>query len=69
MTIEIEKAQPAKLRSLGLDEKWLQERISDDPSLLGLGNLEIVGREHAQPMGGRIDFLMRDEEEEIFYEV
>jgi hypothetical protein len=69
MTIEIEKAQPVKLRSIGLDEKWLQERISDDPSLLGLGNLEIVGREHAQPMGGRIDFLMRDEEEEIFYEV
>jgi hypothetical protein len=41
----------------------------DDPGLLGLGELEIAGREHRQPIGGRIDFLMRDTEAETFYEV
>ncbi len=69
MVLEIEKIVPVELRSLGLDEKWLQDRISADPSLLGLGELEIAGREHRQPVGGRIDFLMRDAEAETYYEV
>jgi hypothetical protein len=34
-----------------------------------LGDLEIAGREHHQPIGGRIDFLMRDAEEQTYYEV
>ncbi len=69
MALELEKATSIGLRSLGLDEAWLQQRISDDPSLLGLGELEIAGREHHQPLGGRIDFLMRDTDEETYYEV
>lgn len=66
---ELRKAQAVDLRSLGLDERWLQARITDDPTLLGLGELEIAGREHRQPVGGRIDFLMRDVEGETYYEV
>lgn len=69
MPIEFQKSLPTDLRSLGLDEKWLQDRIADDPSILGLGELEIAGREHRQPIGGRIDFLMRDAEAETFYEI
>lgn len=69
MPVELEKAAPVELRSLGLDERWLQDQINADPSLLGLGDLEIAGREHRQPLGGRIDFLMRDEEADTFYEV
>ena len=69
MTIELRKATAIPLRQLGLNESWLQARIIDDPSLLGLGELEIAAREHHQPLGGRIDFLMRDNEEEIYYEV
>jgi len=69
MAVVLEKAVPVALRSLGLDEKWLQDQIAADPALLGLGDLEIAGREHRQPVGGRIDFLMRDEEAETFYEV
>jgi hypothetical protein len=66
----LEKATPVPLRTLGLDERWLQDRISSDPTILGLGdNLEIAGREHHQPIGGRIDFLMRDAQEQIYYEV
>jgi hypothetical protein len=69
MSLEMRKVTPVELRSLGLDEKWLQEQIKEDPSLLGLGELEIAGREHRQPAGGRIDFLMRDVEAETYYEV
>jgi len=66
---ELRKAHAVDLRSLGLDEKWLQAQITDDPTILGLGDLEIAGREHRQPVGGRIDFLMRDVEGETYYEV
>jgi hypothetical protein len=69
MSLELKKAAPVALRSLELDEKWLQDRITDDPTLLGLGELEIAGREHRQPVGGRIDFLMLDAEAETYYEV
>jgi hypothetical protein len=69
MFLELKKITPVELRSVGLDEKWLQDRIRDDTGLLGLGDLEIVGREHRQPYGGRIDFLMHHAETETFYEV
>jgi hypothetical protein len=69
MPPELKKILPVELRSLGLDEKWLQTQISDDPGILGLGELEIAGREHRQPVGGRIDFLLRDAEAETYYEV
>jgi len=65
----VKKIARVELRSTGLDEKWLQERIQEDPTVLGLGELEIAGREHRQPIGGRIDFLMRDAEGEMYYEV
>ena len=69
MSLELKKIAAVELRTAGLDEKWLQDRIKDDPALLGLGDLEIAGREHRQPIGGRIDFLMRDPETETYYEV
>jgi hypothetical protein len=69
MAVELSRAEPVLLRSLGVDEKWLQEQITRDPTLLGLGELEIAAREHRQPLGGRIDFLMRDTEATTYYEV
>jgi len=69
MTVGLIKALPVTLRSVGLDEKWLQHQIQTDPSLLGLGELEVAGREHRQPVGGRIDFLMRKVEVDTYYEV
>jgi hypothetical protein len=69
MPVELKKILPVTLRSVGLDEKWLQTQIENDPTVLGLGNLEIAGREHRQPFGGRIDFLMRDTASETYYEV
>jgi len=69
MTIELRKVKPARLKTLGLDEKWLKDRIEEDPSLLGLGDLQILQREKQQPTGGRIDFLMVEPEERIRYEI
>jgi len=71
MTLNYLKTEPARLRDLDLDEKWLQKRIEDDPSILGLGaDLAVIAREHSQPSGGRIDFLMYDPAEDgVRYEI
>ena len=69
MALELRKATPCRLRSLNLDERWLQDRIAEDPSLLGLGELQIFRRERIQPSGGRIDFLMSDPETDTRYEI
>jgi len=69
MALELRKATPCRLRSLDLDERWLQDRIAEDPSLLGLGELQIFRRERLQASGGRIDFLMSDPDTETRYEV
>jgi hypothetical protein len=69
MTLEFRKAKPARLTTLGLNERWLQDRIEEDPSLLGLGDLQIFQREKLQPTGGRIDFVMIEPEERIRYEI
>jgi len=50
-------------------EKWLQERISDDPSILGLGDVELVGAEKSLPRAGRLDLLLYDDQLNRRYEV
>lgn len=69
MPLELKKATPTRLKSLDLDEKWLQDRIEEDTSLHGLGDLHVIKRERTQPSGGRIDFLMSDPESETRFEV
>ena len=43
-----------------LSEKWVQNLISDDPSILGLGDLVLRDRERKQPRAGRLDLLLQD---------
>jgi hypothetical protein len=69
MTEEIEIAQPVSIREVGLDEYWLQKQIADNPSCLGLGELETVARERQQSSGGRLDILLKDPEDDAMYEV
>lgn len=69
MAPELKKATPVRLRAVGLDERWLQDRIEEDPSILGLGDIQLLRREKPQPTGGRIDFVMYDPERELRYEV
>ena len=44
-----------------LNEHWLQARIADDPSILGLGDLVLKDRERKQPHAGRLDLLLQDD--------
>lgn len=52
-----------------LNERWVQERIAEDPSILGLGNLILKDRERIQPSAGRLDLLLQDAEVNLRYEV
>lgn len=52
-----------------LDERWLHEQIKEDPSLLGLGDLELRDSERTQPSGGRLDLLFSDPDTSTRYEV
>ena len=51
------------------NEKWLQDRIQEDPSILNLGELDIISREKKQSSGGRIDFLFHNSEIDTMYEI
>ena len=48
MSLNYHKAKPTTLGDAGLDERWLQERILEDPTLLGLGDVSVVQRERKQ---------------------
>ena len=52
-----------------ISEKWIQDYISNDPSILGLGDIEFKSKEKVQPNGGRLDILLQDSENNIRYEV
>ena len=69
MPVEYQKHQKVALRSVGKDEKWLQDQIAADPSVLGLGDLTLFRKELKQSSGGRVDMLLSDPENETMYEV
>ena len=49
--MEIPISETISLSSLGLDEAWLQELIWDNPSCIGLGDLEGVTKERTTSSG------------------
>lgn len=52
-----------------LNEKWVQEIIASDPSVLGLGELILKDKERIHPKAGRLDLLLQDPDSERRYEV
>lgn len=52
-----------------INELWVQDRISEDPTLLGLGDVILKDRERIQPRAGRLDLLLQDAEANRRYEV
>lgn len=46
-----------------INEDMIQEFIFKDPSVLGLGDLTAVKREKIQPLGGRLDILLQDDDQ------
>jgi hypothetical protein len=56
-------------RANNLNEKWVQDLIADDPSILGLGDLILKDKERMQRNAGRLDLLLQDPESLKRYEV
>lgn len=52
-----------------LNEKWVQDRLADDPAILGLGDLILKDKERIQPRAGRLDLLLQDADANHRYEV
>ena len=50
-------------------EKWVQELIAADPSILGLGDLVLRDKERIQPRAGRLDLLLQDADTKRRFEV
>ena len=52
-----------------INESIIQKMIADNPSVLGLGDLEHIQREKVQDTGGRLDILLRNPDTGKRYEV
>src|ERR1700682_3297621 len=52
-----------------LKEKWVQDQIAGEPSILGLGDLELKDKERRQSGAGRLDMLLQEPETLKRYEV
>ncbi len=51
------------------NEKWVQNLIADDPTILGIGDLVLRDVERIQPRAGRLDLLLQDLDTQRRYEV
>lgn len=52
-----------------ITEKIIQEKIAEDPSIIGLGDLILKDKERIQPRAGRLDLLMQDPDTNRRYEI
>jgi hypothetical protein len=52
-----------------LSERWVQERITEDPSILGLGDVILKDKERIQAGAGRLDLLLQEADGSRRYEV
>ncbi|KNZ32299.1 MAG: hypothetical protein AD742_12385 [Methylibium sp. NZG] len=52
-----------------MSERWVQDQIAEDPTILGLGDVVVKDKERMQPNAGRLDLLLRDPETLKRYEV
>ncbi len=69
MAHDISTATRVSIREAGLDEYWLQDQIYNNPSCLGLGDIEPVQREWRQLEAGRLEILLKNPEDDAMYEV
>jgi hypothetical protein len=71
MNYEYTKTLPVTLEKRERMKRWLQELISKDPSILGLGEVIVIQRERVATYCGRIDLILSDNdpEEALRYEV
>jgi hypothetical protein len=46
------------IREAGFDEEWLQNQIWENPTEIGIGELETISKEAIVSSGGRLDTLL-----------
>jgi hypothetical protein len=56
-------------RHTELREQWVQDRIAEDPSILGLGDLILRDKQRVQPNAGRLDLPLQHPDLNQRYEV
>lgn len=66
---DMQLAQQIPIREAGYDESWLQDQIYENPTCLGLGELDAIAKERQQLSGGRLDILLKNPEDDTMYEV
>ncbi|MCR9291860.1 MAG: hypothetical protein NXI32_04015 [bacterium] len=71
MSLRFVKHEKIELRKHPiLNERWVQDRIEEDPAILGLGqDLRLLDRERTLAGGGRLDLLLIDDDNERRYEI
>lgn len=62
-------AELVSIRDAGFDEYWLQDQIVENPAALRLGDLDAIATEKQQSSGGRLDILLKNQEDDSMYEV
>ncbi|HLG13809.1 MAG TPA: hypothetical protein VJH03_04675 [Blastocatellia bacterium] len=68
--MKYEKLSKLSIRSHPeLSERWVQERIAEDPSILGLGDVILKDKERIQSGAGRLDLLLQEADGNRRYEV
>ncbi len=68
--MDLHKSKVVSLKSHPvLTERWLQDEIVKDTSILGLGDLVVRSQERNQPKGGRLDLLLEDPDSGTRYEI
>ena len=66
---DIATTKVLSISECGHDEYWLRDMIYDNPSVLGLGDLQAVMKEKTQSQGGRLDLLLKEPADDSMYEV
>lgn len=70
MSAEIISPEKVELKKYpNFNEAVLQDYICEDPTRLGLGEMDVLGRERSQEAGGRLDILLSDTDKNRRYEV
>lgn len=68
--MEFAKFEKISLKSHShFTERWVQERIAENPSILGLGDVILKDKERIQPRAGRLDLLLQEADDSRRYEV
>lgn len=52
-----------------LNEQWVQDRIAEEPKILGFGDVILKDKERIQPRAGRLDLLLQEADSSRRYEV